>query len=463
MKSTSKKSLFAQSQWQTFIWLFTISFIYELGESWQNTGMTLFTMACCLFIMSSKEERVRAILFTMLAFLLFVLGFWFPVVANHVNLQLFTIIMVLLFAAREFKGGSLKLIFAQQTFGLCLVATYFMSAVHKLNFDFFDSQFGCTTWMYSKANNWLNLGIIESMPQWFFTISPYIYVGVLFSATIALLLPGLYRAMGLITLFSLHSFLAFIGFADFSSICFSFYVLFIPKKIWNKSFKGYRLWNFMPVEKWYSCWAFLMALFTALSFRFSLFERTHYQGLFLLVGVFPLAYLFVRSLKDKKSKYFWKTQKSLLSGVKWKALVPAVLIVVFALSPYMGLRSKGTFTMFSNLKVEGGSNNHILIPQWDLFPFLKNIVWIKRLDGQQGPSYGLNEIDFRRQVMVDYEERWLKQKKPLSVVIDYQGKEYIYKNVFVEDLWIQELPWYIYFLDFRSIQVDQNNPNRCRL
>ena len=463
MKAIVKKSLFTQSQWQSFLWLFTLSFIYELAESWQNTGITLFVIACCFFAMYSKKKRVKTLLFTMVSFALFVFIFWFPVVANHLNLQLFVILNLLILAYRDFSGKKIKLIFAQQSLGLCLVATYFMSAVHKLNTDFFSPQFGCTTWMYSKANSWLNLGIIESLPEWFFVLSPYAYVCVLFSATIALVLPGSYRAAGLIILFSLHSFLALIGFADFSAICFSFYILFIPKKVWSESFKNYRVFNRMPFEKWYSCWAFLMAFFTALSFHFSLFNRTHYQGLFLAIGIFPVVYQFAKSLRKKSTNHFWKRQKSLLSGIKAKALIPALLLILFGLSPYIGLRSRGTFTMFSNIKVEGGSNNHLFLPQIDIFPFLKDIVWVKRIDQQEGPSYGLNEMDFRRQIMVDYKNRWLKQKRPLPIVIDYKGKEFTYENIFVEESWVQPVPWYSYFLDFRSIQVDQENPNRCRL
>jgi len=46
-------------------------------------------------------------------------------------------------------------------------------------------------------------------------------------------------------------------------------------------------------------------------------------------------------------------------------LVWAVLAVVFltGLAPYLGLRTRASFTMFSNLRTENGASNHRFMPQ----------------------------------------------------------------------------------------------------
>ncbi|MGI9607480.1 MAG: hypothetical protein ACR2P0_15220 [Acidimicrobiales bacterium] len=50
------------------------------------------------------------------------------------------------------------------------------------------------------------------------------------------------------------------------------------------------------------------------------------------------------------------------------------LLVVWALSPYIGLRTMGVFTMFSNLRTEGPDSNHLFMPSIDLTDMQNDIV-----------------------------------------------------------------------------------------
>lgn len=43
-------------------------------------------------------------------------------------------------------------------------------------------------------------------------------------------------------------------------------------------------------------------------------------------------------------------------------------------APYLGLKTQSTWTMFSNLQVEGGRSNHFFIPCWQPFSFLRDVV-----------------------------------------------------------------------------------------
>jgi len=49
-------------------------------------------------------------------------------------------------------------------------------------------------------------------------------------------------------------------------------------------------------------------------------------------------------------------------------------------APYLGLKTHNTWTMFSNLQVEGGQTNHLLIPAWQPFSFLKDSVMVLNSD-----------------------------------------------------------------------------------
>ncbi|HEV2819506.1 MAG TPA: hypothetical protein VGW11_03270, partial [Solirubrobacteraceae bacterium] len=51
------------------------------------------------------------------------------------------------------------------------------------------------------------------------------------------------------------------------------------------------------------------------------------------------------------------------------------LLVLNGLSPYLGLKTESSFTMFSNLKTEGGYWNHAFIPEAvKVFPYQDQLV-----------------------------------------------------------------------------------------
>lgn len=52
----------------------------------------------------------------------------------------------------------------------------------------------------------------------------------------------------------------------------------------------------------------------------------------------------------------------------------AVLLVAVGTSPYLGLRTTPAFTMFSNLKTEGGQSNHMLVGDTRVFGFQDRLV-----------------------------------------------------------------------------------------
>jgi hypothetical protein len=55
-------------------------------------------------------------------------------------------------------------------------------------------------------------------------------------------------------------------------------------------------------------------------------------------------------------------------------LVP---VLINGMSPYIGLKTQGTFSMFSNLRTEG-SSNHLFLERIDLFRYQSDIVLISR-------------------------------------------------------------------------------------
>ena len=67
-----------------------------------------------------------------------------------------------------------------------------------------------------------------------------------------------------------------------------------------------------------------------------------------------------------------------LAVVAWLA---AGLAGLNALAPYLGLKTVATWTMFSNLRVEGGRTNHMFIPvSIQIFPFLRDVCLVEQTD-----------------------------------------------------------------------------------
>jgi len=58
--------------------------------------------------------------------------------------------------------------------------------------------------------------------------------------------------------------------------------------------------------------------------------------------------------------------------------VPLLILLAAGLSPYVGLRTEASFSMFSNLRTEGAVNNHLFMPHWHLFGYEDDLVEIIR-------------------------------------------------------------------------------------
>lgn len=63
-----------------------------------------------------------------------------------------------------------------------------------------------------------------------------------------------------------------------------------------------------------------------------------------------------------------------LGRVRWMQVPVLALAVLWALNPYLGLRTTGSFTMFSNLRTEAPHPNHLFMPSWRLTTWQDDLV-----------------------------------------------------------------------------------------
>jgi hypothetical protein len=130
--------------------------------------------------------------------------------------------------------------------------------------------------------------------------------------------------------------------------------------------------------------------------------------------------------------------------------IMVALLVVNVMSPYIGLKTTSSFTMFSNLGTEGGATNHMFIPRLSLFGYQDDVI-----QPIQSSNPVLTQHISNGEWLTYHEFRRILQADPhASVTFSRAGVEYRLDTANeVSDL--IRLPWLeSKLLHFRSIPAD---------
>jgi len=135
-----------------------------------------------------------------------------------------------------------------------------------------------------------------------------------------------------------------------------------------------------------------------------------------------------------------------------------VLLFLYGMTPYLGLRTTGNFTMFSNLRTEGTSSNHLLLGSNPLkvWGYQEDVVRLREIRGArwlEGKS--LPVVEFRKRI---YE--WTQAGLTVPLVFEYRGETYSTEDIVKDPVWrTEKRNWEMMVLDFRAIQPE--GPNQC--
>jgi len=252
-------------------------------------------------------------------------------------------------------------------------------------------------------------------------------------------------------LVTLHWSLLPVGFADFGSIAQSFLWLFVAPK---------RIINALPFH-YYTDMAACFLFFEVVAY-ISIFVHGEDDGgleneeaamVFLAYGIHWISVMRAEGLDDGVSL---KRPKSLLS------LLALGGFVFFAMNQYLGLRTSGTLTMFSNLRTEGATSNHLLLRSNPIkfFGYQEDVVKVLELDEVLieedilGVDYYYQKLVFDRELKRG-RERW-EEDSPLRMKVEYQGQIYETDDVLNDpsfEIFRQEESWFSKkYFDFRDIQ-----------
>ena len=245
-----------------------------------------------------------------------------------------------------------------------ILVLYFYAVLHKLNWDYFNAQISCSTIL------------LEGMGDRYAFVKPLVQsqwlrnVGVWGSLIIEAVIPALLifkrtRWAGIFLGLGFHYFLSFNpepGLISFSAMLFAIFFLFTEKNFtatvtqWVGSFLERR-------GAVYVARITLVAMFISLAILLLLKKIFLLKAIFLgwwtIWGTLVLIVFVLYKNRNKNAEYGHQSMFNIKPGLLW--LIPAIL-VINGMIPYFGFKTEMSFSMFSNLRTEGGVTNHLFIP-----------------------------------------------------------------------------------------------------
>lgn len=342
-----------------------------------------------------------------------------------------------------------------------LATMYFFGIFHKINVDFLDPEVSCAVALYKPIVAHLGLG--DNLIGHYGAIATTF---VLESVTLVCLYWRRYFAVGLILGLVFHYIIpisAYAWYMDFSSLVLALYVLSVPREV-SVAFAA-------------RC-SVLLARARAPTAGLSallLFALVLAAGTVLVLGVAQL-------VPARTPKMMWHSVWLLcwavvggsgmvvLTGAALAALPyrPAAMprqplwlhafggvLFVSCLSPYVGLKTDSSITMFSNLHTEGGETNHLLLDRpIYLFGYQRSVA---RIEGSSHSA--MRKIADRRLSLVRFSlEEWMRVHPNEWVTFTMDGVRH--RQVVAADLAIKPRNW----LERRLLvfkPVDHARPKVC--
>ena len=295
---------------------------------------------------------------------------------------------------------------------VALLLVYWLSVLHKLNYDFVNPDTSCASYMYRRVS--------EALPFFPHTVwAEYLSIWGTLLAEAALPVLLLWRRtwqLGLVAALSFHLMLAFDptpGIYSFTGLLFALFILVLPdtfvaaalerlnvfvERVGRRRLLAVRIgglllmagilgygatradgWAFQPTFVLFLVWATLVIT----GYLVTLFGMPQPEGRASAPAAPP------------------KPERPALATPAWLWVLPCV-VLLNGLNPYLGLRTQLSFSMFSNLRTEGGISNHLFMPRLlSLGHYQEDLVEIVESDDPDLAAYHQAQLllpyfEFRR-------------------------------------------------------------------
>jgi hypothetical protein len=389
-----------------------------------------------------------------------------PVVVNHVwavgifCVGLLVAVAIALLRGRSWPGdgGELYTRFAPVLRNI-VVLVYLFAALAKINEGFLDSSVSCAVAM---SNDLLGRLPVDLRASW--QHAPAIWGTIAIELAIpALLFFKRTRMIGLAIGIPFHLILALSGHTPFSGFAMAFYSLFLPVDFPDRLDRLRA--RFHPLESAATRVAvaarspiafpalalgWLMCALLVVDFAGGAFDQA-VTAVFAVYAV-ALGAIVAAALLDGRP-VVPRERAYRLAHPAWALVL--VLIVANALSPYVGLKTQVSFTMYSNLQTEADQWNHELIPESvKVFDLQDDVV---RVTASSDERLAAAADDGTRLVWHDF-RRHLRHNPDASVSYERGGRRFVVARAGDEPSFSRREPIVERkLLQFRDVPIAEEN------
>ncbi|MGA1769904.1 MAG: HTTM domain-containing protein [Steroidobacteraceae bacterium] len=448
----------------TVSWAVAILFdkAYYHHWAWSPTNFGL-AAACGLMLVTPRSSRALLVLATAQ------IADWFSdqsILGNHPIILAMANATLLLAAARRGWSSTWQdddagavLTSAAPAIRLGVLIVYAWATIHKLNTDFLSLDHSCVTFLVTDLRN-------RPLPMAFLPVeSSWLQAGIHGTLVVESLIPLLLafrktRGAGVLLGVCFHSFLSSgprNGFFAFAVVIFPLLWLFASEQAMTR----------------------LGAVFRrVVGTRIDVSPATFVRGAALL-GI-ALASLASAHLEINRTYPAWITYNAIVlvwavseawSGVRAvgdcrqgllrcgdPVLVVMPLLFVFnGACPYLGLKTETSFSMYSNLRTEGGLSNHLFLTA-DIAPFGFQKDLVEIIDSSDP---GLREVARSGKALPWFELRrraWIDPS--MSVTFVRRGEMFVVESIRDSPDIVPPESWWLWrLMPFRT--VERNGPRRC--
>ncbi|MCJ2188401.1 thiol-disulfide oxidoreductase [Novosphingobium beihaiensis] len=315
---------------------------------------------------------------------------------------------------------------------LLLATMYFYGIYHKINTDFLDPTVSCAVGLYKPLA--APFGVEDNLIGRYAAIwATFVIEGI----AIVSLFWRKWFAVGLVVALVFHYIIpisAYSWYMDFSSLVFALYMLTMPREASAKVYELTYTWVVMPLRDTFGRIGViapavaLLFLATSLVLMLTLAHPGR-PALMLLHSIFILIWAVVGGaamtvMVFAAMHYLPYKGSAPAPAPRWTWIIP-VLFFVSCLSPYVGLKTESSINMFSNLRTEGGTTNHLMFskPPY-LFSYQSEVV---KVTDSSSPSLRKSAAQGQLHILFAVEE-YMRRHPNQWVTYVMNGKTYSHQT-----------------------------------
>lgn len=362
-------------------WLFSVLWalfhlVHTLRHDPPNEPLTWLTLSAAAWLLT--QPRSRAALNSLATIQIITFAIHAPDVYNHALITTVANLAILTHNARSWWRARSERAPAKdeaqwpplaRSLRTLLVVAYSAAALAKLNAGFFNPDGSCALTLTQLALEPIPVAI--SLPAWLALALPW-GIALTELAIPALLLHPRSRVLGVIIGMVFHYLIAIsptVPGLGFTSMIFAFLALFLHP---NTSAAILRsppfasLYASIDSSSAQGCWrrCFWAVLVVFGSYVYGMVTLASNPANWRSVAVIVTVVAVVLVWRAVGEGLRWGVGAAGRAfGIGWSDAPLLMLVLVVAASPYLGLGTAPVFTMYSNLRTEGGISNHFLFPR----------------------------------------------------------------------------------------------------